>query len=494
VSNVPTRKPTDSTVADDGVGFRKDILVIVPTRSRPENSVAFADAFFSYASGRANLLFALDDDDPVPYPRIGGALYEVNPRLRLAGTHNLVAATYRDDYQYLAFLDDDQLIRTLDWDHLLADAIRHDPAGIAVAGDPENPDGLSSAVLMRAAIARTLGYVVPPDLIHDYRVAVWHALGRELGSLRTVDGMTLDHPERPEQPSATEGRVHHPRDRAAYERYTQSRLKLDADRIRTVLLPTGAQPLNPDRPPTATAGPLPQSRPPAKPASPPKPSTTNDVLVIVPTRSRPDNSLAFAETFFAHSTCSDLLFGLDDDDPEDYPRIPGVIYEVNPRLRVIGTLNLLATKYMNHYEYLAFLGDDHYARTPGWDRLLVEAIADIPHGVAYGNDLFMGENLPTAVLMKSSIVRTLGYMAPPTLTHLYPDNFWLEIGKGLGSIRYLGHVIIEHMHYTIGKAEPDAVYLEANSNDNLYGDAVAFEAYKRDRLESDLALLRRSQG
>ncbi len=142
--------PVPVAAMEDGVGFRKDILVIVPTRFRPENSVALADAFFAYSSGRANLLFALDDDDPIPYPRIDGVLYEVNPHLRLAGTLNLLAARYRDDYEYLAFLDDDHRISTLDWDHLLADAIEHVPAGIAFATRPGQGDAPPSAVLMRS--------------------------------------------------------------------------------------------------------------------------------------------------------------------------------------------------------------------------------------------------------------------------------------------------------------------------------------------------------
>jgi Glycosyl transferase family 2 len=217
---------------------------------------------------------------------------------------------------------------------------------------------------------------------------------------------------------------------------------------------------------------------------------TNAVLVIVPARSRPAKSVEFAEAFFAHSTCSDLVFGLDGNDDHNYPRLPGVQYEVNPRLRLVGTLNVIARKHMDQYEYLAFMGDDHRIRTPGWDQKLVAAIADLSHGIAYGNDLFMGANLPTTVLMKSSIVRTLGYMAPPSLTHLYSDNFWLDLGSALGSIRYVDDVIIEHMHYILGKAEADELYLDVNSTEMYERDRTAFETYKRDRFAADLELLR----
>ena len=39
----------------------------------------------------------------------------------------------------------------------------------------------------------------------------------------------------------------------------------------------------------------------------------NSVLLIVPTRGRPDKSIEFYEEFKKNSTITDLVFGLDDD-------------------------------------------------------------------------------------------------------------------------------------------------------------------------------------
>jgi hypothetical protein len=216
-----------------------------------------------------------------------------------------------------------------------------------------------------------------------------------------------------------------------------------------------------------------------------------DVLVIVPTRARPESTVAFAEAFFANSTRADLLFALDEDDTvlADYPDIPGVQYEVNPRLRVVGTLNLLATKYLEQYTYLAFMGDDHRIRTPAWDQKLVEVIEELPTGIAYGNDLVHGANLPTAVLMDATIVRTLGYMVPPDLIHAYKDNVWRELGMALGSLRYRDDVVIEHLHPYIGKAADDAVYQESNNSAAMARDQAAYDRYRRSRLPLDVARL-----
>jgi hypothetical protein len=214
----------------------------------------------------------------------------------------------------------------------------------------------------------------------------------------------------------------------------------------------------------------------------------NKVLLIVPTRGRPDSSIEFYEEFKKNSTITDLVFGLDDDDVE-YPRIDGVLYEVNPRAMMNGTLNLIANKYADQYEYIAFLGDDHRTRTYGWDAELVNSIKDIKHGIAYGNDLLQGRNLPTAVLLKSSIVKTLGLMAPPAMKHLYLDNFWKDMGVELHSLFYRDDVIIEHLHPVAGKADNDSGYVEVNSSAIYDHDRNAYANYWATERASDLEKL-----
>jgi hypothetical protein len=215
----------------------------------------------------------------------------------------------------------------------------------------------------------------------------------------------------------------------------------------------------------------------------------NKVLLIVPTRGRPTKSLEFYDEFKKNSTITDLVFGLDDDDVE-YPRIDGVMYEVNPRAMMNGTLNLIATKYADQYEYIAFMGDDHRPRTPGWDAELVNSIKDIKHGIAYGNDLLQGRSLPTAVLLKSSIVKTLGFMAPPAMKHLYLDNFWKDMGIELRSLFYRDDVIIEHLHPAAGKADNDSGYLEVNSSAIFEHDRLAYGNYMSTQMSNDIEILK----
>jgi hypothetical protein len=213
------------------------------------------------------------------------------------------------------------------------------------------------------------------------------------------------------------------------------------------------------------------------------------ILTIVPTRSRPEQSVEFYNQFVATTGVSDLCFGLDDDDVE-YPRIDGVIYEVNPRMWMNGTLNFIAAKYGKYYDYVAFMGDDHRPRTQGWDIKLAESIADIRNGIAYGNDLWQGENLPTAVLLDSRIITTLGYMTPPKQRHLYLDDFWRDLGRELGTLRYNPEIIIEHMHFTAGKSQSDDLYQEVNSGAMFEYDQNMYNLYRQFDFANDLQALR----
>ena len=129
----------------------------------------------------------------------------------------------------------------------------------------------------------------------------------------------------------------------------------------------------------------------------------NTNLVILPTRSRPDSAERCINALKEHSTISDFVIAIDDDQSDLYPRLEGVTYEVNPRLRMNGTLNLVANKYVDDYKTIYFMGDDHVPRTDGWDEKLYAPIKARGYGLSYGDDLLQGEKLATAVMYSSSL-------------------------------------------------------------------------------------------
>lgn len=221
----------------------------------------------------------------------------------------------------------------------------------------------------------------------------------------------------------------------------------------------------------------------------------NHILVVVPTRNRPGNA---EDTYKSWQDTtegkSDLLFAVDEDDQllDEYKRIRdslGAQLYIGPRKRIGPTLNDIAYNNRLNYDLIGFLGDDHRFRTQGWETMVMDAWGDYDNGcydIIYGNDLLRGEELPTACFMASWIIDTLGYMVPPTLEHMYLDDAWLRWGKELDSIKYIPEMIIEHMHFTAGKAPNDAMYQSVNNSEQMQRDAKAYEIYLAERFDEDM--------
>jgi hypothetical protein len=131
------------------------------------------------------------------------------------------------------------------------------------------------------------------------------------------------------------------------------------------------------------------------------------------------------------------------------------------------------------------MGDDHLPRTQGWDKAFIQAL-NLDQGIAYGNDLLQGENLPTAYAMTRSIVNELRGMTFPGCIHLFFDNFVKELGIDLKCLKYLPNVIIEHLHPVAGKAEMDEGYERVNQPLWYEQDLLTFQKYIRSAEYADL--------
>jgi hypothetical protein len=216
------------------------------------------------------------------------------------------------------------------------------------------------------------------------------------------------------------------------------------------------------------------------------------MLTIIPTRGRNDNSLRLFEAINATADFTEVVFAIDSDDVETYTGLidataglGNVKVVIANRMGMNGTLNHWALWFSPDYDYICFMGDDHLPRTGGWDTKLTEAIGTNA-GIAYGNDLLQGENLPTAVVMSSKIIRATGFMSPPNLKHLFLDNYWLAMGQALENANYLPDVIIEHLHYTNGKAEHDERYAAVNNFEMHNGDQAIFAEYLATEFSNDV--------
>ena len=223
------------------------------------------------------------------------------------------------------------------------------------------------------------------------------------------------------------------------------------------------------------------------------------LLLIIPTMGRPDGAREAAMSALDCATLDTTFVMLAVDGPHSDEQMAAYEAISHPRLGLmhdgrhrgmVATLNDCANKFtvgellVDHHcawpecpyiTHVGFMGDDHRVRTRGWDEALTDAAG--PVGIAYGDDLLRGIELPTSVVMSADIVRTLGQMVPPTLQHLFVDDYWKALGIGMGALEYLPDVVIEHLHPSAGKAEMDDSYAVTNHPDRYESDGAAWKAY-----------------
>lgn len=203
-------------------------------------------------------------------------------------------------------------------------------------------------------------------------------------------------------------------------------------------------------------------------------------MLAVPSRGRPQNIARLRDAL--KDTCqaeTDLLVGLDLDDPawREYP--DGVSYRSRPDLhKVTAWTNYLVSLELENYRAFGQIGDDNVPRTPGWDAAIMAALEKTPF--AFGNDQYPLREpgtLSCHVFMRAEVVKTLGYFGPPSIAHMYVDVAWFAWGTACG-ITYLHDVLIPHLHYTTGQSGHDQTY--AVSYAGTSNDLDAWHAYSHD--------------
>jgi hypothetical protein len=220
-----------------------------------------------------------------------------------------------------------------------------------------------------------------------------------------------------------------------------------------------------------------------------------DLIVVIPSRGRPQKVAGLIQA--CRETCrgdTHLYFGLDKDDPalQEYLDIfQGTGYVVEDGLRrVVPWMNHLSAMIVDDYRFIGHFGDDQMPRTVGWDVRVCESLER--NLFCFADDLYPGRPTGTLcchVFMRSEVVKTLGYMGPPCMQHMYVDPTWMAWGQAT-SIEFLADVELEHMHYSCGKADADQSYYESTAL--IQQDLTAFNEYCYDQngLNADIEKLK----
>lgn len=218
-----------------------------------------------------------------------------------------------------------------------------------------------------------------------------------------------------------------------------------------------------------------------------------DLLVICPTRGRPEQCTRMIKSFnHKSSNKSRLIFIIDIDDEcfNDYECLFNYtchsFYIKHPEKTVTEAYNNIIKNHYNNYAFYSETNDDFIYHTGCWDRILINKLEEEGGGIAYGDDGFSGKALPTTSIISGEIIQALGWIHMPTLEYLYNDVVWKEIGLSLKRLFYIPAVKIEHMHPMAGKAGKDETFKRTNSRDSFDKDQAAFREWKSSQMEDDV--------
>lgn len=197
------------------------------------------------------------------------------------------------------------------------------------------------------------------------------------------------------------------------------------------------------------------------------------------------------DSFLQTSRISSLSIALDNDDPclDEYREIikGRVHYTIDFRKTCTEIINSKWQFSADCFKYFSVTNDDFIFRTVDWDLKLVGTIKlHGGFGIAYGNDLLAGIQIPTMSVISREIVQELGWLQLPALSHLFGDNVWAEIGRKAECLHYRDDVIIEHMHVFGRKMEKDETFLRTNSAEMYRVDEAAFVEWLQNKSKSDI--------
>ena len=171
----------------------KDLLVVVPSRGRPQNIGRLADAMAATCRGDTTLIVGLDDDDPTAGQYPDGPAYEVRAGLRnVVPWINELAVPQVGNFRWIGHIGDDNVPLTDGWDVAIMEALEATPFAFGNDLYPRAPGSLCCHVFTRSDVIGRLGYFGPPSIRHMYVDVAWMAWGVKTG-ITYLHDVILEH-------------------------------------------------------------------------------------------------------------------------------------------------------------------------------------------------------------------------------------------------------------------------------------------------------------
>jgi hypothetical protein len=174
------------------------ICIILPTRERLNDFILFANSWKETTKGYSHVIAVVDDNDSTYDNLINENTYsfiweKVTPKPMLH-ILNEIAVKYCTQYNYMAFMEDDVIIRTPNWETRIINKIKElGKNAIVWCNDLINGEKAVSLAFMNSYIVCKLGHMCIPGLKTMAADVYWKDLGNKLNSLYYFDDIILEH-------------------------------------------------------------------------------------------------------------------------------------------------------------------------------------------------------------------------------------------------------------------------------------------------------------
>jgi glycosyltransferase involved in cell wall biosynthesis len=233
---------------------KRDLLLVVPSRGRPESVLRLIGAVASTAALRTDVVVGLDDDDPSlgeymdmvrAHPASPGhervrVMVEVGPRQGLAAWTNELVMPRLGGYAAVASFGDDHVPVSAGWDEALVRAATDGGPGFAYPNDGVRDD-IPQAVVAASEAVAALGWLCEPSLTHYFVDNTWAELGRFSQSLTYLPDVMVEHRHHLKMPGVVAHDATYKEkepllmtDMAEFERWRVERMAGDVAKIRAL--------------------------------------------------------------------------------------------------------------------------------------------------------------------------------------------------------------------------------------------------------------------
>lgn len=170
-------------------------MIILPVRSRRKNILRFIQDC-EHTKVTEKICVIIDADDVHNYLEIDfPANFEVDvvsPSYGVQQKLNFAFLKYYNE-DYYAFIGDDLVPLTEEWDQLLRDEVNR-PKNLIVYGD----DGIQAGELcthpwVRGSLVRRIGWFCCPRIQHWYFDNVWKDIGEKFNAIKYIPEIKFDH-------------------------------------------------------------------------------------------------------------------------------------------------------------------------------------------------------------------------------------------------------------------------------------------------------------